>query len=145
MARQAEEASFNTVQPALPEWTQDWSLSAFAEEELERQHAAFAEVERHRAEEKKERKAAAAAANAGRHHPRIPPPPQAKELEYVKLDSTDESEDDDEDLQHALFLSKLQHGGDEGQGSSRPPGGADDGRDDDDGDYDAVIPASLGL
>ena len=58
---------------------------------------------------------------------------------------SDESKDDDKDLQRTLLLSKLQHGGDEGQGSSRPPGGVDDGSDDNGGDYDATIRASLGL
>ena len=62
-------------------------------------------------------------------------------MDYVKLDASD----DDEDLQRALLLSKLHQGGDEGQGSSRPPGSADDGSGDDGGDYDAAIRASLGL
>ena len=56
-----------------------------------------------------EKKAADAAANVGRRRARIPPPLQAKELEYIKLDSSDESEDGDEDLQRALLLSKLHH------------------------------------
>lgn len=127
--KEAEEASFNTVQPALPEWAEDWSLRSFAAEEVERQRAALADLERQRA----------TAANAGRRS-RIPPPPVAPEIEYYKLDPSDDDEDDA--LQQALLVSKLQQG-DDGAGPSRPPGG-DDGSDDD-GDYSAAIRASLGL
>ena len=50
-------------------------------------------------------------ANAGRPS-RIPPPPTAKEVAYIKLNASDDEED--EDLQKALLLSKLHHVGDEG-------------------------------
>ena len=75
--KEAEEASFNTVQSALPEWVEDWSLRAFAEEELERQRVTLAELESRSAEEK-ERQGVANAA----YHSRILPPPTAKEIAY---------------------------------------------------------------
>ena len=118
---------------------EDWSLRSFAEEEVEHQRVALAELERRHSEEKERQ--AAAVDNAGRRS-RISPRPVAKEVDYIKLDPSDDEEY--EDLQKALLLSKLHHNGDDDLGPSRPPG-SDDDDSDDDGDFNAVIRARLGL
>ena len=86
--RAAKEASFNTVQPAPPEVADDWSLTDFTVEEIEKQKRLFAELERQRA---------AAAATAGprpaTRRPRIPLPPEPRPYVFIKLDASD-SEDE---------------------------------------------------
>ena len=134
--KEAEEASFNILQPADPAFAESWSLKEHTEEELELQRQLLAEAERARAERE-----AQEAANAARR--RVPPPPQPKEVPYIVLDP-----DTDEDEEYARALELSRWGGDAGAGpSTRHDAGEGPSSDDDGGgdDYSQAIAASLGL
>lgn len=136
--RTAEEASFNTVQPAPKEFANDWSLEDFTAAEVECQRQILADLERKRAADQRQERQQAAAARR-----RIQPPPQAREIEYYKLDPSDNEEEDVAAYKRTLLLSKW-HGGDDGAGPSKPVGD-EDGSDDDGGDYRQAIYNSLGI
>ena len=58
--KEAEEASFNTVQPAEDGFAEEWSRAQFTAEEMEIQRKLLAEAERSRAVERQRAAAAAA-------------------------------------------------------------------------------------
>ena len=145
--RAAEEASFNTVQPATDDFADDWSLHDFAAEELERQRRILADLERRRAEAAAAEAAAAAAtpadARRATRRARIPPPPEPRPYVFIKLDASDSDDDDEAAFRRTLLASKWNLD-DAEAGPSKPPGapGSDD---DDGGDYSQAIYNSLGI
>ena len=103
--KEAEELSFNTIQPAADDVAEDWSLRETTAAQLEIQRQILAEVERAKAQQQQ------AAANAARR--RVPPPPQPKEVDYIVLDPYS---DDEREFQRALQQTRW--GGDTGAGPS---------------------------
>ena len=69
-----KEVSCNTVQTVTDEFTHDWSLKDFTAAEVERQRQILADLERKRAADQRQ---------CG---------PQAREIEYYKLDPSDNEE-----------------------------------------------------